>query len=53
MYDEWLPNILGIDIQKYEGYNPEVDATINVEFSTIAGRSYSNLDSCIQINPLL
>jgi len=29
---------MGIDLQKYEGYNYQTNPNISVEFSTIAGR---------------
>jgi peroxidase len=39
VYNEWLPAVLGINaLPAYRGYNPNVNATIANEFSTVAFR---------------
>ena len=39
IYNEWIPDVLGSNaLPPYEGYNPNVNATIATEFSTVAFR---------------
>ncbi|KAI0559653.1 hypothetical protein FGB62_140g117 [Gracilaria domingensis] len=38
VFDEWLPALLGSRLRRYRGYNPTVDPTISVEFTTSAFR---------------
>ncbi len=37
VYDEWLP-AMGVDVDEYSGYNPDVDATISNLFAAAAFR---------------
>jgi peroxidase len=39
IYNEWIPDVLGKNaLPNYRGYNPNVNATISNEFSTVAFR---------------
>jgi hypothetical protein len=39
IYNEWIPDVLGASaLARYSGYNPDVNATIATEFSTVAFR---------------
>ncbi len=39
IYNEWIPDVLGSNaLAPYRGYNPNVNATIATEFSTVAFR---------------
>ena len=39
IYNEWIPDVLGSNaLAPYKGYNPNVNATIATEFSTVAFR---------------
>ena len=39
IYNEWIPDVLGSNaLPPYKGYNPNVNATIATEFSTVAFR---------------
>ena len=39
IYNEWIPDVLGSSaLAPYKGYNPNVNATIATEFSTVAFR---------------
>eukprot|EP00178_Gracilaria_changii_P001900 TRINITY_DN1276_c0_g1_i1.p1 TRINITY_DN1276_c0_g1~~TRINITY_DN1276_c0_g1_i1.p1 ORF type:complete len:562 (-),score=99.33 TRINITY_DN1276_c0_g1_i1:1923-3608(-) len=38
VYDEWLPAILGSPLPPYAGYQPQVNPTISLEFTTAAFR---------------
>ncbi|KAI0558008.1 hypothetical protein FGB62_243g017 [Gracilaria domingensis] len=38
VYEEWLPAILGSTLPPYQGYNPAVDPTISLEFTTAGFR---------------
>ena len=39
IYNEWIPDVLGPHaLAPYKGYNPNVNATIATEFSTVAFR---------------
>ena len=37
-YNEWLPHLIGDNLPDYEGYDPEADGQVSVEFSTAAFR---------------
>jgi peroxidase len=40
VYDELMPQELGLDLGPYQGYNPKTDATTSNEYSSVAGRYY-------------
>jgi hypothetical protein len=50
IYNEWIPSVLGAKaLSAYKGYNPNVDAAISSEFSTVGFRfGHSLLDNDIE-----
>jgi peroxidase len=41
-YTEFLP-AMGVTLQPYKGYNPNVDATLSTEFATVGYRAHSQI----------
>eukprot|EP00178_Gracilaria_changii_P006870 TRINITY_DN22259_c0_g1_i1.p1 TRINITY_DN22259_c0_g1~~TRINITY_DN22259_c0_g1_i1.p1 ORF type:complete len:356 (+),score=57.37 TRINITY_DN22259_c0_g1_i1:1806-2873(+) len=59
IYEEWLPAIFGSKLSTYQGYQPNIDPTINVEFSTagfrlghtLVGNDVSRIDDLGNVLP--
>jgi len=57
-YNEWLPALMGANsLTQYQGYNPKVNPSVDVEFASAAFRLHTLLDDDVQFldnngNPL-
>jgi hypothetical protein len=47
-YNEWLP-AMGVSIPAYNGYNPNVNATLSNEFATVGYRAHSQIHGEIEL----
>ncbi|PXF42140.1 Peroxinectin A [Gracilariopsis chorda] len=61
IYEEWLPTMIGRSMGRYRGYQPDVDPTISLEFTTagfrvghtMVGNGVSRIDSRGRRLPLI